>query len=211
MSWRASGSARGTLADTLKPHAADMAAFADKGSARLSRSLARLWAAIFPMVLPPDTDDGLGFIVLNSNAETHFSFTNALGLVSAEQARAFGTGHRTISTRLLDRGAAPPRHRISPAGKGTVRTHRDGPHQRQLVHPSAAASGRSRCDHAWPSACRLDRRVRGTPDRIRAFPGHGGDRSPETYFYVHTFSIGTKRRLRMLEPERITLCGRQAE
>ena len=44
--------------------------------------------AIFPMVLPPDKDDGLGIIVLNSNAETHFSFTNALGLVSAEQTRA---------------------------------------------------------------------------------------------------------------------------
>ena len=77
-----------TLADALQPYAVDMAAFADNGSARLRRSLAGLWAAIFPLVLPPDTDDGLGIMVLNSNAETHFSFTNALGLVSAEQARA---------------------------------------------------------------------------------------------------------------------------
>ena len=89
MSWiRRGGRIGGSLADALQPYAVDIAAFADNGSARLSRSLAELWAAIFPMVLPPDTDDGLGIIVLNSNAETHFSFTNALGLVSAEQARA---------------------------------------------------------------------------------------------------------------------------
>ena len=37
------------------------------------------------MVLPPDTEDGLEIIVLNSNAETHFSFTNPLGLVSANR------------------------------------------------------------------------------------------------------------------------------
>ena len=85
---RKGGRIGGSLADMLKTYAVDMAAFADNGSARLSRSLAELWAAIFPMVLPPDTDDGLGIIVLNSNAETHFSFTNALGLVSADQDRA---------------------------------------------------------------------------------------------------------------------------
>ena len=31
------------------------------------------------------SEDGLGVLLLNSNAEAHFSFTNALGLVSAEQ------------------------------------------------------------------------------------------------------------------------------
>ena len=40
------------------------------------------------MVLPPETDDGLGIILLDSNADTHFSFTNALGMISADQARA---------------------------------------------------------------------------------------------------------------------------
>ena len=39
------------------------------------------------MVLPPIRDNGLGIILLNSNADTHFSFTNALGMVPAEQAR----------------------------------------------------------------------------------------------------------------------------
>ncbi len=37
----------------------------------------------------------------------------------------------------------------------------------------------------------------------------GATDSSETYFYVHTFSIGTTGRLQLLEPERITVCGRQ--
>jgi hypothetical protein len=88
------GKLGGTLADALRRHGDDMTAFADNASRRLSRSLGGLWATIFPMVMPPVTDDGLGIIVLNSNAETHFSFTNALGLVSAEQARAFRVAAR---------------------------------------------------------------------------------------------------------------------
>ncbi len=55
-----SGRIGGTLGDALRLHAADMAAFADNGSVPLSRTLTGLWDTIFPMVLPPDTDDGLG-------------------------------------------------------------------------------------------------------------------------------------------------------
>jgi hypothetical protein len=47
-----------------------MAAFADNGSARLRRSLAGLWATIFPDGAP-DRTTGWGSS-LNSNAETHF-------------------------------------------------------------------------------------------------------------------------------------------
>ncbi|MET0531732.1 MAG: metallophosphoesterase, partial [Microvirga sp.] len=79
-----------TLANTLKPHRSEITAFADQGSRRLSRSLAEIWARIFPMVRPPEMEDGLGIIMLNSNAETHFSLTNALGYVSAEQFRGIG-------------------------------------------------------------------------------------------------------------------------
>ena len=46
------------------------------------------------MVLPPETGDGLGVVLLNSTAETHFSFTNALGLVSVAQARALAAAAR---------------------------------------------------------------------------------------------------------------------
>jgi hypothetical protein len=74
-----------TLADALAPHFDTIAAFADAGGLRRSAKLEQLWADVFPMVLPPDDEDGLGVVLLNSNAETHFSFTNALGLVSVEQ------------------------------------------------------------------------------------------------------------------------------
>lgn len=77
-----------TLSEALLPHQRDIKAFADTGTLRLSAKLARVWADIFPMVLPPTAEDGLGLIVLNSNAEANFSFTNALGLVPAEDALA---------------------------------------------------------------------------------------------------------------------------
>src|SRR5258708_1672365 len=77
----------GTLSAALKPHRAEMARFADLGKPRLSRSLDELWSMVFPMVLPPEQDDGLGIILLNSNADTHFSFTNALGMIPVEQVR----------------------------------------------------------------------------------------------------------------------------
>jgi hypothetical protein len=50
--------------------------------------LAEIWANTFPLVVPPMTEDGLGIVLLNSTAETHFSFTNALGLISTAQARS---------------------------------------------------------------------------------------------------------------------------
>ena len=77
----------GSLSDALKPHRAEMARFAEVGKPRLSRTLNELWASVFPMVWPPDRDDGLGIILLDSNADTHFSFTNALGMISMEQVR----------------------------------------------------------------------------------------------------------------------------
>ena len=80
-----------TLVQALQPYAARMATFADSGRPWLFRALTELWSNVIPMVLPPDRDDGLGIILLNSNADTHFSFTNALGMVSAEQLRGMET------------------------------------------------------------------------------------------------------------------------
>ena len=74
-----------TLEEFLEPHLKQMIRFADAAKPLLSYALPELWAKTFPMVLPPDGEDGLGIIVLNSNADTHFSFTNALGMVGAEQ------------------------------------------------------------------------------------------------------------------------------
>jgi 3',5'-cyclic AMP phosphodiesterase CpdA len=77
-----------TLADALQPHVADLSRFAGSGRPYFSTSASDRWNDIFPMVVPPDREDGLGIILLNSNSDSHFSFTNALGVVSAAQVKA---------------------------------------------------------------------------------------------------------------------------
>jgi predicted MPP superfamily phosphohydrolase len=77
-----------TLSCAVDTYRSRIAAFADAGTLRLSAGLAQLWADVFPMVMPPATENGLGILLINSTAETHFSFTNALGLISNDQARA---------------------------------------------------------------------------------------------------------------------------
>lgn len=75
------------LADTLRPHLDEIATYADTGKPLFSRLLADLWRDIFPMIVPPKSDDGLGIILLNSNIDTQFSFTSALGMISIDQVR----------------------------------------------------------------------------------------------------------------------------
>jgi len=196
----------GRLADALQPHAVNMATFADNGSARLSRSLAELWAAIFPMVLPPDREDGLGIIVLNSNAETHFSFTNALGLVSAEQARAC-----SIAIDQYPRArwiVALHHHVVEYPQEAKELSERIGTALingswfiRRLLHLNGRAvimHGHRHVD--WIGECG-GLQIISAPSPIMGSSGHSG-----TYFYVHTFAIGADEQLRLLEPERINLC-----
>jgi 3',5'-cyclic AMP phosphodiesterase CpdA len=77
----------GFLDDALAVHRAEIAEFADAGTFRHSMRLGQVWSDVFPLVMPPSMQSGLGLVLLNSTAETHFSFTNALGLVSHAQAR----------------------------------------------------------------------------------------------------------------------------
>jgi hypothetical protein len=74
-----------TLAEMLGPHEPRIRRFANAGRPLVSRWWLDLWSRAFPMIVPPDGDDGLGFVLINSNADTHFSLTNALGMVSVEQ------------------------------------------------------------------------------------------------------------------------------
>ncbi len=76
-----------TLAESLAPHRQAIEAFADEGGLGRSAGLARLWDELFPLILPPQQEDGLGVAILNSNADTNFSFTNALGMIPVGQAR----------------------------------------------------------------------------------------------------------------------------
>ncbi|HME25499.1 MAG TPA: metallophosphoesterase [Acetobacteraceae bacterium] len=205
---RAAGRLGSTLADAIAPHAADMISFADDGSARRSSSLAGLWDASFPLVRPPDTDDGLGIVVLNSNAETHFSFTNALGLVSAEQ------------TRRLEIAA-----RQYPRACWIVALH-----HHVIEYPKPVKALSERIGTALINGSWFVRRLRRLADHVVIMHGHrhvdwigecGGvlivsAPSPvmeatdcmETYFYVHNLAVAADGRLSLLEPERINVSGR---
>ena len=89
------GKSTATLNEALAPHRDEIVALAARGGLRRAAALRGLFDDQFPMILPPDAEDGLGIAILNSNAETHFSFTNALGLVSVEQTHRFAAaiGH----------------------------------------------------------------------------------------------------------------------
>lgn len=65
-----------------------MAHFMDVGGLRAGLAARAAWNEAFPLISPPATPDGLGVVLLDSNAETHFSFTNALGILGMSQLRA---------------------------------------------------------------------------------------------------------------------------
>jgi hypothetical protein len=77
-----------TLKEMLKPHQETLRLFATEGGFRRALTVDRLWREAFPQLMPPTRPDGLGFLVLDTNADTHFSFTNALGFLSVRQALA---------------------------------------------------------------------------------------------------------------------------
>jgi predicted phosphodiesterase len=208
---RASGRLGGTLAQALEPHRAAMVAFADQGSMRLSWRLAGLWAEVFPMVLPPDTEDGLGVIVLNSNGDTHFSFTNALGMMSLAQAKGIDTAVAQF-----------------PRACWIVALHH---HVVEYPKPAKALSvriGTALVNGSW-----FVRRLQRLADQAIVMHGHrhidwigecGGllivsAPSPVmeatddqgTYFYVHHLAVGADGKLKLLAPDRIDVPGRKAD
>jgi hypothetical protein len=196
-----------SLAETLAPHLAKMGMFADAGRPRLARELQEVWTRVFPMVLPPDQEDGLGIILLNSNADTHFSFTNALGMISSEQAH----GVEVASSQY-------------PRACWVIALHH---HLVEYPRPSKALS--ERIGTALINGNWLVRRLRYLAGRAVFMHGHrhvdwvgecAGLRiisapSPimeatddlATCFYIHTLAVGADRRLRLLRPQRVTIAG----
>jgi hypothetical protein len=194
----------------LERHAAAIRTFADKGSLRLSLKLTQLWADVFPMILPPAEEDGLGVILLNSNAETHFSFTNALGLVSAEQALSLSAVTKqfprarwlvTLHHHLVEypKPAKAFSERIGTAlinGSWFVRQ------LKPLGMRCVALHGHRHID--WIGAC--------GPLRIISAPSPVMDATDaqETRFYIHTFAPGAGGELALLQPETVVMAGEPA-
>jgi Calcineurin-like phosphoesterase len=64
-----------------------LCALAEYGSVRGRLEIAKVWDAMFPLVEPATEEQGYGIILLDSNAGSNLSFTNAIGVVSPAQLR----------------------------------------------------------------------------------------------------------------------------
>ncbi len=201
------GTLEQTLAQTLAPHRHRIAAFADTGGLRLSLGLGQLWDDLFPLILPPGGPHGLGVAILNSNAETHFSFTNALGMVSVEQ------------TRRLEAavGRFPHAHWIIAL------------HHHLVEYPMSVAKFSERVGTALINGSWFIRKIRGFATRAIVMHGHrhidwigacgelrivsapspmmGATNEVPTYFHVHTLTAGKDGRVCLLAPERVEIAG----
>jgi Calcineurin-like phosphoesterase len=197
-----------TLAEFLEPHSKKMARFADVAKPLLSYALPELWAKVFPLVLPPViTEDGLGVILLNSNADTHFSFTNALGLVSAEQVRGI-----EIAIKQYPRACwiiALHHHAVEYPRPAKALSERIGTaliNGNWFVRKMQPLAGKVILMHGhrhidWIGHC-AGLVVVSAPSPVMEVT----DEKP-TGFYIHTLAIGADGRLRLLSPERITVPG----
>jgi Calcineurin-like phosphoesterase len=196
-----------TLAEALAPHRQWIADFADTGSLRLSAGLGRLWDKQFPMILPPATKDGLAVAILNSNAETHFSFTNALGVVSAEQTRKLEAAINKF----------PEAHWIVAL------------HHHLVEYPMSVAKFSERIGTALINGSWFVRKLQPFAARIIVMHGHrhidwigacgklkiisapspvmGGKNDVRTYFHIHTLTSSLGGQLCLLQPERVEVAG----
>jgi hypothetical protein len=196
-----------TLSGTLVPRRRAIAAFADAGTLRLSIELSKVWADAFPMVLAPDADDGLGVVLLNACAETHFSFTNALGLMTTGQARGLAAAARQFPrARWI---VALHHHLMEYPRPAEVFSERIGTalingswFVRQIQHLGRRAvvmHGHRHID--WIGECG-SLRIISAPSPVM----EATDAEP-TSFYVHTLAAGPEGRLCLLRPERVEIAG----
>ena len=193
-----------TVDRALEPDESRILAFAEHGSRRLAKIADEAWLSLFPMVLAPRHDDGLGIIALNSNAETHFSFTNALGLVTAEQATAIDKVMKQF-----------------PRAYWLVTLHHHIVEHPKLGHALAERIGTTLINGNY-----FTRRLQRVADRVIVLHGHrhidwigecGGltivsapsatmpaKGRDDVYFYILTVGVDASGRLQLAEPERVT-------
>ena len=192
------------LADALEPWRREMEGFADAGGMRRSARLTKLWIGSFPLILPPTEEDDLGVALLDSNADANFSFTNALGMITAEQARRL--------TASLD---------AYPRARWIIALHH---HLAEYPRPVDAFSeriGTALINGAWflrilrPYASRLvvmhghrhidwigrcgKLKLISAPSPVMARPDKA------THFHVHTLAAAPDGSIRLFAPQRIDL------
>jgi predicted MPP superfamily phosphohydrolase len=203
-----SGRLTSTLHEALAPHRERIAAFADRGGLRGAAALRGVFDDQFPMILPPDREDGLGIAILNSNAETHFSFTNALGLVSVEQAHRFAAAIDVFPrARWI---IALHHHLMEYPMPVTAFSERVGTaliNGSWFVRKLEAYANRAVVMHGhrhidWIGAC-------GALKMISApSPVMGATDDATTHFHIHTLAVCPDGKLGLLAPERVEITGR---
>ena len=178
--------------------------FADQGGLRLSNRLARLWDEMFPLIAPPRREDGLGVAILNSNADTNFSFTNALGMIPADHARRL--------TAALDH---------YPKARWIVALH-----HHLIEYPMPVAAFSERIGTALINGSWFQRVLKPYAERVIVMHGHrhvdwigacgelkvvsapspvmAPDTKP-THFYVHALGPAPDGSLALMRPTRIDL------
>jgi predicted MPP superfamily phosphohydrolase len=202
-----SGRLTATLNEALAPHCQRMAAFAERGGLRRAAKLTGLFDDQFPMVLPPDQADGLGVIILNSNAETHFSFTNALGLVSVDQARRLAA---LLANFPEARWIVALHHHLveypMPVATFSERVGTALINGSWFVRKLKPVSARTVVTHGhrhidWIGTCGA-MRIISAPS-----PVMGATDDAPTHFLIHTLAAGSNGRLCLLSPERVEIAG----
>jgi hypothetical protein len=204
---REAGTIGALLRDKLEPHRALIDRFSDTGKLGLSRELSGLWNDCFPLIVPPEEPDGLGVFLLNSNAETNFSFTNALGLVPSEDVAAM----QAIMSQF-------------PQARWILALH-----HHLMEYPMAAKAFSERIGTALINGSWFARQLAPVGNRLLIMHGHRhidwigrcgtlkivSAPSPvmdaldheATCFYVHTISALPEGRLGLMAPERIDMDG----
>jgi hypothetical protein len=154
------------------------------------------------LILPPAGDDGLGIAILNSNADTNFSFTNALGMISVVQAK-----HLTAAFDAY------------PRARWIV-----GLHHHMIEYPMPVAAFSERIGTALINGSWFQRVLKPYAARVIVMHGHrhvdwigacgklkivsapspvmAPDSKP-THFYVHALGPGSDGSLALMEPTRI--------
>jgi 3',5'-cyclic AMP phosphodiesterase CpdA len=98
-------SGTGGLGPTLRDYVsapdrvARLRELAEQGTWRGRWEIARVWNDVFPLVVPSTDPGGCGVILLDSNARSHFSATNAVGVIGRTELKKF----RAILNAFPDR------------------------------------------------------------------------------------------------------------
>ncbi|HEU4475529.1 MAG TPA: metallophosphoesterase, partial [Methyloceanibacter sp.] len=197
----------GTLEQALKSHRAELERFADVARPIFSDKIPQLWAQVFPMIVPPAKPDGLGIVLLNSNADTHFSFTNALGMVSAEQMQGFEIARAEYPQACWI--VALHHHVVEYPWAAKALSERIGTaliNGNWFVRSLKPLSGRAILMHGHRHIDWIGHiaglRIVSAPSPVMEVTD-----DKDTAFYIHRLSVDADGKLKLLTPERIVVPG----